>query len=338
MQSPAKGTIRVAGIDLGTNTCLCLIADIAIVRGVADQSSNNSFAGPVTVVRDQVRVVRLGQGVNATRELHPEALARAEATFKEFSSHIREANCKHVLAVATSAARDAINSNLLIELGRKYGIPIEIISGEKEAELTFAGAIEPSWQGLTAVIDVGGGSTEIILGDQAGIRARASADVGAVRLTEAVVTSHPISNAEIRSMKLRVQEALLEAKHKISKVLSTSGISFDQIQKVIGVAGTPTTLAAIDLGHAFESDIVHGHGFSRSEIEAWTTRLAAMTVVERQALAGMEPKRADVIVAGAICVSEAMAVLNKSELKVSVRGLRYGVAQWCAQRISAGLA
>lgn len=331
MQQPANETIRVAGIDLGTNTCLCLIADIQLTR----QSSNAESRFIITsvkVVRDEVRVVRLGQGVNATRQFHPEALARAEEAFKEFQGYIRDANCEHVLAVATSAARDATDSHLLIELGRKYGIPIEIISGEKEAELTFAGAIEPSWQGLTAVIDVGGGSTEIILGDQGGIRGRASADVGAVRLTEAFVTAHPIAEDELKRITSRVREALRDAKSKILKTMSSAGAHFENVQQVIGVAGTPTTLAAIDLGHAFESEVVHGHKFQRTAIEAWTTRLAAMTIQERQKLAGMEPKRADVIVAGAICVSEAMHVLDKTEVKVSVRGLRYGVAQQCAQR------
>lgn len=324
----SRTRLRIAGVDLGTNTCLCLIADVDFTRDAAGEAKIVSMK----VVRDEVRVVRLGQGVNATRALHPEALQRAEQTFKEFQSYIQEAKCDHVLAVATSAARDVTNGHLLIELGRKYGIPIEIISGEKEAELTFAGAIEPSWQGITAVIDVGGGSTEIILGDQSGILARASADVGAVRMTEAFITRHPVPREELDAVTKRVREALLEAKHKISRALSEIGRL--DVRQVIGVAGTPTTLAAVDLGHAFESDIVHGHVFTRTRLEEWTQKLAKMTVEERQKLAGMEPKRADVIVAGTICVTEAMRVLNYEVLKVSVRGLRYGVVQWLTSRVA----
>lgn len=327
-QAARTGTVRVAGIDLGTNTCLCLIADCEV----------NEAGVNLKVVRDEVRVVRLGQGVNATRSLHPEALARAEEVFKEFRRFLDEAKCEHVLAVATSAARDVTNGHLLIELGRKYGIPIEIISGEKEAELTFAGSIEPSWKGLTAVIDVGGGSTEIILGDENGIRARASADVGAVRLTEAYVTEHPIPHDQFNKMISRVREALQETKHKISKAMSETGTSFDDINQIVGVAGTPTTLAAVDLGHAYESEIVHGHLFTRAKLEEWALKLSKMKVTERQMLAGMEPKRADVIVAGTICVTEAMRAIGGDTLKVSIRGLRYGVAQWCARSVTTFLA
>lgn len=316
--------MRVAGLDLGTNTCLCLIADIDV--------SSDGEVRSMKVVRDEVRVVRLGQGVNTTRELHPEALARAEETFKEFQRFIQEAKGEAVLACATSAARDVKNGSLLIELGTKYGIPIEIISGEKEAELTFAGAIEPSWSGITAVIDVGGGSTETIVGNQSGILARVSADVGSVRMTEAHVKAHPISETELESLRMKVRESLASAKHKLLEALAKKETTFSDIRQVIGVAGTPTTLAAVDQGHAFETDAVHGYALTRSKLDDWTLKLARMTVEERQRLAGMEPKRADVIVAGAICVSEAMRVLGRDDLEVSVRGLRYGVAMWCARR------
>ena len=313
--------MRVAGLDLGTNTCLCLIADV----------DATSFK----VIRDEVRVVRLGQGVHASRELHPEALARAEETFKEFAAYIKAANCDRVLAVATSAARDVKNGNKLMALGAKYGIPIEIISGEKEAELTFAGAIEPLWTGTTVVIDVGGGSTETVIGNQNGILARVSADVGSVRLTELYVTQHPIPEKELADIKSRVRSALAAAKSKRDDVLKLKSPNVNpstKIDRVIGVAGTPTTLAAVDLGHAFETDIVHGHMFTLAKLEEWTTKLARMTVAERQKLAGMEPKRADVIVAGAICVTEAMRAIPTDTLQVSVRGLRYGVAKLCASR------
>ncbi len=312
-------SMRVAGLDIGTNTCLCLIADIA----------KDSFK----VIRDEVRVVRLGQGVHASRELHPEALARAELAFKEFQHFIAEAKCDRVLAVATSAARDVTNASALIELGRKYGIPIEIISGEKEAELTFDGAIEPSWSGTTAVIDVGGGSTELIVGNQNGILARVSADVGSVRLTELCVTAQPISEIEVLDMRSRVGRALEAAKVKLTAALQAGKrVGEMKIDRVIGVAGTPTTLAAVDLGHAFETERVHGHVFSLEKLEDWSAKLAKLSVGERQKLAGMEPKRADVIVAGVICVTEAMRVIPTLQLQVSVRGLRYGVAKWCASR------
>jgi len=302
--------VRVAGIDLGTNTFLCLIADV-------------SQSGVVQVVRDEVRVVRLGQGVHATREFHPEALARAEATFREFQQFISEAQCEKGVAVATSAARDVKNVAALLQLGVKYGIPIEVISGEREAELTFAGAIESSWAGLTAVIDVGGGSTEIIVGDRTGVRARASADVGAVRLTEMFVNSHPIADEELRALRAHAKSAIGSLKLQIP--------SGESISQVVAVAGTPTTLASVVLGRSFDADRVHGHKIQLSELDSLTARLAAMSVEERQKVSGMEPKRADVIVAGAICVAEALRSIQSSEIVVSIRGLRFGIVQAAAQ-------
>jgi exopolyphosphatase/guanosine-5'-triphosphate,3'-diphosphate pyrophosphatase len=332
----AKTTcLRVAGLDFGTNTCLCLIADLEL-------SEDKSEVRSLKVVRDEARVVRLGQGVHASRELHPEALARADETFREFGAYINEAKCDRVLAVATSAARDAKNRSVLLTLGHQYGIPIEIISGEKEAELTFSGAIESSWNGTTAVIDVGGGSTEIIFGDERGIFLRFSADVGSVRLTELFVKANPISIKELEEVRAHVRESIdrcftlalakfNESNHAGGAPLTRTEL-ISRTNQVIGVAGTTTTLAAVDLGHAFESDKVHGHFFSRARLDEWTARLGKMSVLERQNLAGMEEKRADVIVAGAICVTEAMLAINGQTLKVSVRGLRYGVAKWCAVR------
>ncbi len=332
--------LRIAGLDLGTNTCLCLIADVEVANG--------EFRS-LKVVRDEVRIVRLGQGVHASRALHPEALARAEETFREFSGFIKTANCDRVLAVATSAARDVKNGSLLIELGRKYGIPIEIISGEKEAELTFSGAFKPCGAGLTAMIDVGGGSTEIIFGDHNGILLRFSADVGSVRLTERFIKSQPIPQHELMQIKENVRASLVQgfelaldkfnepAQPKVDSGTVqepplTKAELFARVEQTIGVAGTPTTLAAVDLGQDFETEAVHGYEFNISSLDEWTARLASMSVAERQSLAGMEPKRADVIVSGAICLAESMRAINSRVLKVSVRGLRYGVVKWCAVR------
>lgn len=303
--------MRVAGLDLGTNTFLCLIADVDQTKGIQK------------VLRDEVRIVRLGQAVHATRELHPEALERAEAALKEFSAFIREAKCEKVLAVATSAARDSKNGHRLLELGERYGIPVQIISGEKEAELTFAGAVQSDWQGRVGVIDVGGGSTEMIVGTSQGVEGRFSANVGSVRLTEMMVKTQPIDRDTVGRLRTFVREEL--------KRVAVPDLRIEDVDMVVAVAGTPTTLAAVDLGHAFESEQVHGHRFTLATLENWTDKLATMTVAERVKLAGMEPKRADVIVAGAICVTEALRLFNRSELRVSVRGLRYGVAEWCAR-------
>lgn len=325
--------MRVAGLDLGTNTFLCLIADVDVATGA------------MQVVQDEVRIVRLGQGVSATKELHPEALARAETAFSEFRTFIHGANCERVLAVATSATRDAKNGHLLVELGERYGIPIKVISGEREAELTFQGAIEPSWKGTTAVIDVGGGSTEIIFGDRNGILIRFSANVGSVRLTEKFVTAHPIVQHELLELTENARQEIASGMTIALKsfngqragglVSPEPPLDLEELMRrttnVVAVAGTPTTLAAVQQGEAFVARNIHGHRLSLEALNKMITELASLTVAERSSLGGMEPKRADVIVAGAVCLSEAAKLLRTNSIQVSIRGVRFGVALWCAR-------
>ncbi len=297
--------MRVAGLDFGTNTCLGLVADIE--------------APQLRVLSDEVEIVRLGQGVDVNKSLHPEALLRFDATLARFANTISRLKPERVLACATSAARDSINRDELIAIGRKHGIPIEVISGEKEAELTFRGTLSGESHGPVAIVDVGGGSTELMFGEPGRLESRVSLDVGAVRLTE----RFGVDVGAITAMR----EAVLVAIEK-------SGFSADgRSRRVIGVAGTPTTLAAIDLKLSkFDSERVHGHRFTLNTIEDWIARLAPMSVDQRRTLTGMEPKRADVIVAGLVCLAEGLRALKEDELRVSTRGLRYGVAQWVAER------
>jgi exopolyphosphatase/guanosine-5'-triphosphate,3'-diphosphate pyrophosphatase len=296
--------MRVAALDLGSNTSLLLVADVE--NGAIEK-----------VVHDETTITKMGQGVHANRKLHPEALERLEECFARYRKTIVDLKCGVVLAVATSAARDVSNGHLLIELGQKYDIPIHIISGDKEAALTFKGAIcdRPGEAGDgIAVIDVGGGSTEVITG----IRGNAvgqSVDVGSVRLTELFIKHHPVSKTEREAVEKYAREAFAKA------VLS------DQpIREVIAVAGTPTTLAAVDQQVEFSEEKVNGYKLSLNTIDSWTTKMAAMTVEEREELPGMQPKRADVIVAGAIILASAMRRLARQEVTVSTRGVRYGVA------------
>ncbi len=304
--------MRVAALDLGTNTFLLLIADIR-------KSANGDIVE--TVIKDEVRIVRLGQDVHQSRRFHSAALARAEQTFTEFSKLIKDNKCDKVLACATSAARDVENGNELIELAKKYDVPVEIVSGEREAELTFRGTVDQLVEPVF-IIDVGGGSTEFILGDQNGIRRRESVDIGSVRLTELFITKHPVPENELKSMHDYIAQRLRGLKERF---VTTN------VQRVIAVAGTPTTLACMDQGLAFESDRVQGHRLTNQNLEKWLSRLAQMTIDERKALAGMEPKRADVIVAGTMTLLMSSQAVGADQLEVSTRGLRYGVARELAQ-------
>jgi exopolyphosphatase / guanosine-5'-triphosphate,3'-diphosphate pyrophosphatase len=305
--------VRVASLDLGTNTFLCLISEVE--NGVIQK-----------VLTDQVRVVRLGQGVNKTRRLHPDALKRADECFKEFAKIIADHRPDRVLAFATSAARDVQNANELFELGKRYSIPIQVISGEQEAECTFAGTIDSELTNPVAIVDVGGGSTEFIIGDRTGIKFRTSLDIGSVRLTERFITCHPIKDDELKNLEQHLSNETASLKSKLGALPKEL-----KPAKVIAVAGTPTTLATVDMGLPFESERVHGYKLPLSKMKMWADRMTLMTVEERQKLAGMEPKRADVIVAGALTLLRSCEVFECSEVEVSIRGLRYGIAKLISQ-------
>lgn len=294
--------MRVAAIDLGTNSFLCLIADIT--------DSNGSRK--IHVVSDTSRVVRLGENVNRDKVFSPGALARAEDCFREFSTIILRGKVDKVLATATSAARDVKNGGDFLNLGKRYGIPISIISGKREAELSFLGALSGlSQKENVAVVDVGGGSTEIIVNGN-NLHAE-SFDVGVVRLTEMFIHSDPPKLGDRDALRLHAR-----------KVFSKAGSFHPQL--AIAVAGTPTTLACVEQKIEFDEKKVEGFFLKVSRLKELEVELSRLTQTERCQLKGLEPKRADVIVAGTILLQEAAAVLNIDQYYVSTRGLRYGAA------------
>jgi exopolyphosphatase / guanosine-5'-triphosphate,3'-diphosphate pyrophosphatase len=294
--------VKVAALDLGSNTSLLLIAEVE-----GRKISRIYF--------DDTRVTKMGQGVHSRRQLHPEALARLDACLAEYAEEILKHAPEKVFAVATSAARDVSNGEELMKLGRKYQIPIHIISGQKEAELTFRGALcdRTETEGL-AVIDVGGGSTEIICA-QNGAPKGTSVDVGSVRLSELFITSHPVPAVESEKVRAYAEAAFQRAR-----------VPRHEFKEVVAVAGTPTTLAALEQRAPFSESRVHGFKLSLDCIEAWLDKLAKMTVLEREKLPGMQPKRSDVIVAGGIILASAIRSLGKSQVTVSTRGVRFGAA------------
>lgn len=296
---------RVAAVDLGTNSFLCLVAEV-------------DSLGQITVLSDEIEVVRLGEGVHKTRAFSKEALERANSAFVRFSKTIKGLDVTKVLACATSAARDAKNSEDLFAIGKKNQIPIQIISGEKEAELTFNGVVS----GLkkkkgAAIIDVGGGSTEIIFETPKGLFAQ-SWDVGCVRLTEMFIKNDPPMAAEVTSIFELANEKI-------------NFIPQDDIEDVVASAGTPTTLAALSLDIEFDREKVEGFVLTREQIDIWIDRLKNMNQAQRVRLKGLDEKRADVLLTGAILLRVGLDKLQKNKLTVSTRGLRYGLAQTLAQ-------
>jgi exopolyphosphatase/guanosine-5'-triphosphate,3'-diphosphate pyrophosphatase len=279
-------TTRVAAIDCGTNSIRLLIADI-------DRS--NGTTSLTDVVRE-MRVVRLGQGVDATGELAPEALERTFAATADYAQLIREHRAEAVRFVATSASRDARNRDVFVDgIRNLLGVEPEVISGDEEAALSFAGAssVLPILDGHEVlVVDLGGGSTEFVLGTAEGVTAAKSVDIGCVRLTERHLRNDPPTAEQIAAAEADVDAAIARAGQDVPLERATA---------VVGVAGSITTITA----HAmklpeYSPDAIHGTELPIDTVRAASTDLLEMVRSERAALPYMHPGRVDVIGAGGL--------------------------------------
>lgn len=278
---------RIAAVDCGTNSIRLLISDALDGEVLGD-------------VHREMRVVRLGQGVDATGAFAPEAIERTRDALHDYVNLMLEAGVGAVRMVATSAARDASNRDDFFamtrtELGRVVqGAEAEIITGDEEARLSFAGAVgqlNPA-DGPFVVVDLGGGSTELVVGDGGGVQAAFSADIGSVRITERCLHSDPPTPDEIEAARAFATERLTEAFERVP---------VEGVKTWVGVAGTMTTLAALALDlPAYDPARVH---LSRFDLDAMTVECAlvlAMTRAERASKAVIHPGRVDVIGGGAV--------------------------------------
>lgn len=296
--------MKVAALDLGTNTFLCLIAE-------------GTKEGLTLVHKDLAQVVRLGQDVDKTGRFHPEALKRARTCLGEFKKEIEAHKVDRILAMATSAARDVSNGEELFQIGKELGIPIEIILGEDEARITYQGATagQADETKSSLVIDVGGGSTELILGRGSKIIFGQSLNIGGVRLTEKFITNQPISTVERQNLQAYIEK-------QIETTLST--LRKEQIDQIIAVAGTPTSLVAIEVG-GFDEKKVDGFFLSRERLAYWVETFASTTVEEKKVKYNLGG-RADIIYAGTSILLSVIDSLKMPGMFVSTKGVRYGVA------------
>jgi exopolyphosphatase/guanosine-5'-triphosphate,3'-diphosphate pyrophosphatase len=308
--------VKVAAIDIGTNSVLLLIAER---RGTALEARV-----------ERASVTRLGQGVDSTRELNPEASQRTLACLRGYAELIAEHGVARTAAVGTSALRDARGGADFLDAAEQLlGVRPRVISGEDEARLTFAGAlIGLPISGEATVFDVGGGSTEIVqgfTGSGHSLQHAQSLNIGTVRLTERYIHTDPPSALEIGALRAFIQAELARAPRPTIR------------GPLVGVAGTVTQLAALQmkLPH-YEAARVHGSGLTQTEVLAQFAHLSALSAAERRLLPGMEPARADVIVAGALLVSEILSWLEQSLVIVSDRGVRWGLAAEEIALISTG--
>jgi len=310
---------RVAAIDCGTNSIRLLVADVTAV----DDGSRW-----LRDVHREMRVVRLGAGVDATGVLGAEALERTRAALADYANVLRRKGAERVRMVATSATRDAANRDEFFAMTRAVlGVEAEVISGDEEARLSFTGAVADldAADGPFLVSDVGGGSTELVLGTWDGVRgevtAARSVDIGCVRLTERCLRSDPPTGGEVADAVAVASEVLAEA----FAAVPTAGAS-----TWIGVAGTVTTLVALAKGlPEYDSERIHLARLGVDDIREVTARLLTMSHDERAALGPMHPGRVDVINGGALVVrtlAEHLAAQGITELVASEHDILDGIA------------
>jgi exopolyphosphatase / guanosine-5'-triphosphate,3'-diphosphate pyrophosphatase len=304
------GAQRVAVIDVGTNSARLLVADVA--------------GGRVSPVERRSTVTRLGRGVDLSGRLSAEAVEDACEAIGEYVGTIRELGAGAVEAIATSAVRDAENGSAFVaELRERFALSPRILDGEEEARLTYLGATsERPPAAPTLVIDIGGGSTELVVGTGSEISFHASMQAGVVRHSERHVATDPPTAVELESLAADVRgliEAALGARAE-----ATAGVA---------VAGTPTSLAAIELGlEPYDPARVHGHVLSLPAIQRMLSQLASTPLAQRVEIPGMHPDRAPTIVAGVVILVEAMRAFGLEQIEVSEHDILYGTAIAAARR------
>ena len=298
--------MRVAAIDCGTNSIRLLIADI----------DGNNFR---EVVRD-MEIVRLGQGVDETGQFHPDAITRTLAAVDKFAAEIAKRGVEKIRFCATSATRDATNRHLFVDgVRERLGIELEVITGDEEAALSFAGAIkdlDPS-NGPFLVVDIGGGSTEFVFGTST-VEAARSVNIGCVRMTERHFASDPATTQQIESARTDIQAAIAQA---------AAVVPITTAKTLVAVAGTATTVAAAALVlPEYDRYAIHLSRISAQQTHDAAAMFATSTREQRLALGYMHPGRVDVIAAGSLVLSEIMKATGASEFVASESDILDGMS------------
>jgi exopolyphosphatase/guanosine-5'-triphosphate,3'-diphosphate pyrophosphatase len=299
--------LRVAVVDIGTNSTRLLVADVRGDRLLAEHARHTE-------------ITRLGEGVDGAGRLSPAAMERVYETSARYRETIDALGAGPVVAVLTSAVRDAANGgDFREELRRRFGFDAQTISGEREAELTYRGAT--SWRGHEEpllVLDIGGGSTELVLGAGEEVEFHVSTQIGSVRFTERYLDHDPPTSSAVAACREAVRDGLAAAVPATVRARATDGIA---------VAGTPTSFAAIDLKlEPYDRERVHGHRLARQPCERILGELAALPLEERRQVRGLHPDRAPTIVAGGLILAETMSVFGFEAIEVSERDILEGAA------------
>lgn len=301
---------RVAAVDCGTNSIRLLVAD-------ADPAT-----GELTDLERRMEIVRLGQGVDRTGRLAPEALERTFAACRDYARAIERHGAERLRFAATSASRDAENREEFVRgVVDILGVEPEVITGDQEAEFSFTGATKEltgrrDLERPYLVVDIGGGSTEFVVGDDS-VRAARSVDIGCVRLTERHSLSDPVTAAEREAMRTDIAAALDEVERTVPLA---------EARTLVGLAGTVTTVGAIALDlDAYDPGAIHHSRIPREQVTAIVERLLASTHAERAAIPSMHPGRVDVITAGAAILLAIMERTGAGEVVVSEHDILDGL-------------
>ena len=299
--------IRVGAVDMGTNSTRLLVADVD--------------GGELTEAERLLHITRLGDRVDADGRLSEAAMERVHAVLDGYAETARGLSAERVLATATSAVRDAANGReFLAEVERRHGFETRLLTGREEAALTYRGVTSRlSAEAGTLVCDIGGGSTELILGGPDGVADATSLDMGCVRMSERCLHSDPPAPGEVAA--LREAAAALLPRAITSRAAT-----------LVGVAGTVTTLATIDLGLDREiPEEIDGHRLTAATVEALLGQLAALPLAERREVRGLMPERAPTIVAGAAIAAEVLKAAGAERMIVSERDILHGAALAAAE-------
>jgi exopolyphosphatase / guanosine-5'-triphosphate,3'-diphosphate pyrophosphatase len=300
----AEGSKRVAVIDVGTNSARLLVADVT--------------GEHVAPVERRSTVTRLGRGVDLSGRLSAEAIEDACEAIGQYVERLWELGSGTVAAIATSAVRDAANGDAFVaELRERFALSARVLDGGEEAQLSYLGATaERRPERPTLVVDIGGGSTELIVGTGEEVAFHASLQAGVVRHTERHIASDPPTAVELEALAADVR-GLVET------VLEDAPAA----EQGIAVAGTPTSLAAIEMGlEPYDPERVHGHVLSLPSIQRMLSQLASAPLSERVEIPGLHPDRAPTIVAGVVILVEAMRAFELEEIAVSEHDILYGTA------------
>jgi exopolyphosphatase/guanosine-5'-triphosphate,3'-diphosphate pyrophosphatase len=300
----AEETQRVAVIDIGSNSTRLLVADVE--------------GGRVSPVERRSTVTRLGRGVDLSGQLAAEAIEAACAAVDPYVATLEELGAEKVDAIATSAVRDATNGSAFVaELRERFALSARVLDGEEEARLTYLGASsETAPEVPTLVIDIGGGSTELIVGEGRGIDWHVSLQAGVVRHTERHFIHDPPTPVELEALAADLRGLIEAARAEAPRA-----------EAGIAVAGTPTSLAAIELElEPYDPALVHGHVLELRSIQRMLSRLAAAPLEQRIKIPGLHPDRAPTIVAGVVTLVEVMRAFDLERITVSEHDILYGAA------------